>query len=760
MPYKPKPLDTSEVKLSQNIRELVEMLAKNTHEIWARQRLADGWTLGAVRDDAARKHPCLVAYEELPETEKDYDRHTALETIKALLALGYRIEPPSDGAQQSAAISAIEQSLKKLFHWLQEVPGKARESKETMLSHWHAHNPTVGFVSPETYAQLSEKLLKFDEPLVAYDVAAEGSRFFEGNLRLRQLRGLALARSGAIESAQEELLALYQEGHRDQETLGPLARTYKDLALECADPQQSQQLLRQSFAYYAEAHGLSGGYYTGINASTVALLLNDREKARSLALGVAEDCRNELCRIKITSPDRYWPIATLGEAALILENWSEAEDWYHEAMQVQGPGWSERNSTRRNARLIVRHLGADWPRFDKIFQVPRVVVFAGHMIDHPSRKSPRFPPALEDAVGREIRARLDTLGAGSGFASAACGSDILFHEALLTRGGEIHVFLPFDEREFLRDSVDFIPGSHWKARFKKLLEKDPQHQVLMRQELRAGSISFEFTNLVLYGMAALEAEKLETELVAMAVWDGLAGDGPGGTAGNIERWRGLGHQVEVINLADILARELPRKAARLASQPGAALGPKQAEEFTPVIRGLLFGDVHGFSDLTEEQVPQFVHCFLGLVGELVVAGHFAPIFTNTWGDGLYFVFSTARDAGCFALELSERVRSTDWESMGLPEDMSIRIGVHAGPVLECLDPVTRRTNFMGAQVSRAARIEPITPPGHVYASQEFAAIARAEKAGEFRCDYVGQVGMAKHYGVFPTYIVRRRAVRS
>lgn len=90
--YKPNPIDTSQVELDGEILELTERLAKNTHDVWAQQRLNDGWRHGPRRDDARKEHPSLVAYEELPEKEKDYDRSTAIQTLKTMVALGYRIE--------------------------------------------------------------------------------------------------------------------------------------------------------------------------------------------------------------------------------------------------------------------------------------------------------------------------------------------------------------------------------------------------------------------------------------------------------------------------------------------------------------------------------------------------------------------------------------------------------------------------------------------------------------------------------------------
>jgi len=89
--YKPNPIDTSDIVLNDDILKLAEHLAKNTHEVWSSGRIQDGWTYGDKRDDEKKKHPCLIPYEELSETEKDYDRRTSMETLKLILKLGYEI---------------------------------------------------------------------------------------------------------------------------------------------------------------------------------------------------------------------------------------------------------------------------------------------------------------------------------------------------------------------------------------------------------------------------------------------------------------------------------------------------------------------------------------------------------------------------------------------------------------------------------------------------------------------------------------------
>lgn len=90
-PYTPRPLDTSDVILPESLSPLLEHLAENTHEVWAAQRMQDGWTYGPQRDDVQKKHPCLVAYAELPESEKVYDRQVAEAALKVVVKLGYSI---------------------------------------------------------------------------------------------------------------------------------------------------------------------------------------------------------------------------------------------------------------------------------------------------------------------------------------------------------------------------------------------------------------------------------------------------------------------------------------------------------------------------------------------------------------------------------------------------------------------------------------------------------------------------------------------
>ena len=762
MDYKPKPIDTLTLALTPKIAQLSEMLARNAHENWAKLRIAEGWHFGPQRDDRQKEHPDLVPYEQLPESERQYDRQTAMESIKALLAMGYTIQPP-EGPRISSDTPSPE-SGSGLASVLQLLRDDSQPDLGRLQALWRTHDPEGWSVSPEQYRLLGERILKLGEPLVAYDVVAEGMKSFPQDLRLRQLLALALARSGAAEPANKVLEQLYQDGHRDEETLGLLARTYKDLAGEEADVSKTRQHMRRAYELYAQGYETSGGYWSGINAATLALLLGDRESAVALARLVKEQCRQRLRGVAEGSGERYWLISTLAEAALLLGDWPEAENWYRQAVELGRGDWGNLQSTRHNARLLMQSLapGEDGGRLEQLFRFPSVVVFTGHMVDRDDRTVPRFPSRLEPLVKDAIRECLSKLNAGFGYASGACGSDILFHEVMSERKGESHVILPYEKERFIKDSVEIVQGGDWGKRLDKVIAQAIETQEVSKQPRMDSGVSYEFANRMLQGLASVRAEQLETKLVPVALWDGKSGTGVGGTGDTVERWRQLGLQVEIINLEEILRRECPSisgpaaaSSATVLNQASSNQGSDASSEFVPEIRALLFADAEGFSKLTDEEVPLFAQHFLGLAGRLAAESTHRPLTKNTWGDGLYFVFSNVRQAGQFALDLRDAVRDTDWLKHGLP-GLNLRIGLHAGLVYSCRDPVTERISYIGANVSRAARIEPITPTGQVYASQTFAALAAAEGVKEVRCDYVGQTSMAKKYGTFPTYVVLRR----
>ncbi|KAA0173578.1 hypothetical protein FNF27_04914 [Cafeteria roenbergensis] len=175
-----------------------------------------------------------------------------------------------------------------------------------------------------------------------------------------------------------------------------------------------------------------------------------------------------------------------------------------------------------------------------------------------------------------------------------------------------------------------------------------------------------------------------------------------------------------------------------------------------VIAAPLFADVVNFSKLSEPQVLVFIENVLGAIANLIdsMPPRARPRIQQTWGDALYGVWSRVPDAGEFALMLSDLITKVPWHTLGLPSNLNIRISLHAAPVHVVTDPILRLKNYTGVHTSRAARIEPITPPGSVYCTQAFAAISEMLGVQSYECTYVGNVPLAKKYGMQPVFAVR------
>ena len=593
-----------------------------------------------------------------------------------------------------------------------------------------------------------KRALSAGEFLTAYDAARARLDEHPEDDWLQQRMALALAQMGSSARAQVILNTLVAKDPNDRETLSILGRTYKDQW--CVNP-DDEQYLRQAFDCYNRAFEISPpDSYPGINAATIAFLLKEKEKAARIAKTVLEICQAQ--------PDDYWKHATVAEALVVLGDTEGAREAYRAAVAAESDNLRAFSSTRKQARVLSRELFGNPNAFDDCFPIPKLVVFSGHMIDAPERRTPRFPPEKEGEVKELLEKQLASMNAGIGFASAACGSDILFLEAMLARGGTIHLVLPWPAEEFLRTSVVIAGDSAWVERFHNVLDRAASVRVLGQLHMPGSAIGFEYCNLAMTGLARIFAQSLDLEITPLAVWDGYAG-APGGTGSFVRYW----HSNRIaVQIAPIVAQP---PSMLIDSQISETNGGDSDDEFEiwvrasgrQEIKAIMFADVVGYSKLPETMIPKYVAQFNQRISRLIAESSSSPINVNTWGDGLFFVFSGVEDAGRFGLDLRDLVVKTNWVDLGLPRNLSIRIAVHAGPVYVNFDPVIRQMTFTGAHVSRAARIEPITHEGEVFASEEFAALAAADQSKGFSCDLVGTTALAKSYGLFRVYSLERVA---
>jgi class 3 adenylate cyclase len=586
--------------------------------------------------------------------------------------------------------------------------------------------------------------------LRAYDILMRGLARFPQDLALRHRAVLCLASTQAttqaadlftrlgLDLAPSEIADLEPAARMDIPSLQ--ARLCKDRALTATGDARRVGLAEAAELYERCYHSEAAAenrdaYYPAINAATLWLLAGNRDAASRLAREVLAQLN-----LKPAAPN-YYELVSAAEAQLVLGETDAARALIIRARaEVAGGADADYRalaSTIRQLRLVVATNRLD-PRVLAALAPPRVVHYCGHIIAAPGAPG-RFPADQEDRVRDEIDRQLALIDIGFAYGSLAAGADILFAEAALDRGASLHLVLPFDRREFIQESVR-SSGPGWVRRFNRCIAAATTVRYATRDRYLGDDQLYAYCSVLAMGLALLRARNLATEAEQVAVWDGEAPSGPAGTAKDIATWRRGGHPSAWVDSGSTLKRRL-----RIRSTGN---GGRQT-------RAMLFGDIKGFSKLNDSQLPSFVKRVLGAFASVVERYRKDLLLANTWGDGLFLVFDDAGKAASCALDLQEAIAGVDLAAHGLPGDMALRLGGHLGPVYAARDPILGRNNFFGAHVSRAARIEPVTPERCIYVTETLAAVLALYNAREFECDYVGMTHAAKHYGKMRMFLLRR-----
>jgi tetratricopeptide (TPR) repeat protein len=450
----------------------------------------------------------------------------------------------------------------------------------------------------EALLAASRALVRLNRPLYALSVLERARHLEPDDVEARQLEGIALGRAQRYAEAREILRRLAEE-RKDGETLGLLARTWKDEWTQIwnAHPQRkldpltaardTAATLQSAASAYVEAfRAAPGDYYPGINALTLGRLwehVTDRRSRLPLALiaaGVGWTAAAAAERNK-----DYWSLATQAELALIENRKDDALDDYSEAaaLAVANRDWFALDSSsqqldflgelRFHIEIVVeaaavidraeqqlRSLLGSRP--EQRSEPAHVVVFSGHMIDNPADrgdgkpKPSRFPPVKIEAVAARVRTALDEVGASAGdlgLCGGASGGDLLFAEACLERGMRVELRLARAENEFLAESVTFAdPGRRWEQSFTRVKENPGSTVLVMPEELGPApegvSVHDRCNRWMLY--TALSQGLRRTSFVTL--WNGEPGDGPGGTQNMVELVRKLtGRQPVIIDPATL-----------------------------------------------------------------------------------------------------------------------------------------------------------------------------------------------------------------
>lgn len=358
-----------------------------------------------------------------------------------------------------------------------------------------------------------------------------------------------------------------------------------------------------------------------------------------------------------------------------------------------------------------------------------VAVFCGHMFNAGSE--------AEEVLAERIADELQTRDISIGYGPLACGADILIAEALLKRGAELNLVLPFAESDFIEESV-LCGGKDWLDRYRACRTAAKTVSFATPADYVGDDNQFAYNTLYAMGLAVLRAQKRDCEAVQIAVvsdkFASFSNTGIAGTKADMKLWQDLGRETVTIP-----AGPVPRDL-KFPQRNNIEGGTKRE------IRSIIFADYKGFSRIGERNLPDFMNIIMGRIAQVLHDFGDHVEFRNTWGDAIYAVIDEPRIAAAIALKLQDELRDVP---KGLIPDGAVagmRTGVHYGPIWVGTDRITGNRLWYGGEVNRTARIEPVTPVGGVYCTESFAAALLMDDCNECKFTSVGRVILPKNYG--------------
>ncbi len=640
--------------------------------------------------------------------------------------------------------------------------------------------PEIWNTSPDglaLYVKFSRTLNAQGQPAAALNLARQGLAYYGDSIELRFQVALAHARGGNRSMAEQALAELLEPDLKrnlpelrvlpelQKQAYALRGRLFKDAAFVEYDPAARSELARSAALWYGKASACDPrDAFPRLNSATLLRIGGQTEASRragEIIYGLLVDRSPEL------EVEDGWREASLAESALLAQDIPRAIAHYEATVEqmLHARRLGDLISVFKNLRLLAQAGAIEEPASLRA-RLGSVVVFSGHRIDPldwPTlRIPPRFPndPEFIKRVQIAIRERLAHLNARFGFCSLASGADILFAEEMLARSAELDVVLPFQRDDFVRHCVDYGQTTDpqmqiWRTRFESILKQITAARIHYATEepYLGADVLYDYANKFLQGLAKVRAGQCLLEPQALVLIDEQALGQTGGARSFEESWRGAGYEVDRINLADL------RPSRGLHVPAPRPMPVKQLPKLSREVRAMLFADVAGFSHLREELAPEFFLQFPRVIADVIEHYRAQILTSNTWGDGFFAVLESASACARFALELVRSVGDRiAWKDWGFPESNPLRVGVHAGPVFVIdFDPVLKRRSFCGQHINRTARIEPVTLPGCVFGSEQFAALLTMAAGDEFHCDLIGTEQLAKKYATAALYRISSSA---
>ena len=571
----------------------------------------------------------------------------------------------------------------------------------------------------------------------AFDGAMAALENYPNDIGLKHMAVLCLLRGKAFAAAEALFndFQLSQSGHEDVLALsGKLAKS----KIGEARPQALSANYINAAQIYEDVYEATQGSYSGVNAASLWYMAGDIAKAQNLATIIL----SAPPPIDASAQSQYYYHATRGECFYILEDMDGAAEALRQALKADTNNYAARASTVKQFKMLG---GGTLPDCVALIKVPPCLHYTGHLFHVGDARAERSLTEREtDELAIKIKQLITNSPISAGFGALAAGGDILFAEAILACGADLHLVLPVPVEDFRRLSVTPL-GEYWEPRFDAALAQASSIRIVLDDPGDFDALDLKMGSLIAMGLTRLNADRLAAEAVQFSVMDEESADVTlAGTRQDIQLWHEAGLTSKNI------AWPHPRQ-----DKPKVPLPSSNERQF----KAMLFTDLKGYGKLPDRALPDIVAQMFEPMAAKCRALNTPPLQMKSWGDGLFLVFDTAIAAAEAAFELMACFDSCIEAFSALHgAEISLRIGVHFGPVWERPDPFTQMPNLYGRHVTTAARLEALAVPGTICVSENFAAVLAIDPQAynHILCDYVGQATSDKEKTIFSLYSLRKR----
>lgn len=576
---------------------------------------------------------------------------------------------------------------------------------------------TDGPVHAPPEARLAEALKqcrhaqKSGNYLLSYDLATRAQSQGLTSPDLDYALLLALANAGSTLMALTRLRALNTPSSTASEDLLALeGRLLKDLAI-AGHPDRAAERYRNAGLAYRRAFMAKDGYFSAINAATMLLLGGAPDDARPLAEAALARVRD---RLPQTEQEAYFFRVTEAEAALLLGDLDRARSTLASANRLLRGDVNVRSRTAAQLRLICRHLGTGHDLIGALSMAP--VLY----LPRPAPGLPRAGAALPSAPLPD-----DASFVFSGLTEPA---ELDIAEPFLLHGCRVHLVLPLP-RVALIEHWQRHHGEAWAQRLIRGLDRAAESSVAQGFLDGEDGWSAAYVSATACGLSRLMARRLGCGWQA---FDGSIAAGP---------------PTDADAFGEALLKRFEHRPRPVESLDGKPMSRR--------VIGVLFADFSGYSRLDESEMPLFQSLLAGAIAETLARHQPQVLRQHTWGDAVHIVTVDARSAARIATEIHSEVDRLRTAAGGMLARLELRLSAHYAPVFEGIDPVEGTTTYFGTQLSFAARIEPVTPPGMIFVTEAFAARLALEAPDRYVVDYAGEVELPKRFGTYRLFSLRR-----